>query len=172
VDLGLRPSRRGTGTVSGQHAVRLPGYVALETADDLSFALALLCASRDVLLGAGISAHPGQADHVQGAVGFPVATSVETVSDDLTGGCLDGGDPTQTGEGGLAPQPLRVVFKATTKRVAALSVPMPGKETNSGATCPTSRSRCASNSSISSERVPRNGGPPNAARTWWPWARQ
>ena len=56
---------------------------------------------------------------------------------------------------------------ATIKSVAALSVPMPGKETNSGAACATSRSRCASSSAISS-REPRNGGPPNGARTWWP----
>src|SRR5829696_2810823 len=45
-DLGLvhRHCGRETATVSGQHAVDLPGYVALQTADDLSFALALLCA--------------------------------------------------------------------------------------------------------------------------------
>src|SRR5215203_1130241 len=92
-----------------QHAVDLPGYVALEAADDLSLALALLCAPRDVLLGATLSAHPGQADHVQRAVGLPVATAVETVPYDLAGGGFDGGDPAQTGEGGLASQPLGVV---------------------------------------------------------------
>jgi hypothetical protein len=42
---------------------------------------------------------------------------------------------------------------ATIKRVAALSVPMPAKETNSGAACATSRSRWASRSAISSERA-------------------
>jgi hypothetical protein len=41
---------------------------------------------------------------------------------------------------------------ATIKSVAAFSVPMPGKATNSGAACATSRSRCASSSSISLER--------------------
>ena len=35
---------------------------------------------------------------------------------------------------------------ATTKSVAALSVPMPAKETSSGAPCATSRSRLASSS--------------------------
>ena len=38
---------------------------------------------------------------------------------------------------------------ATINNVAALSVPMPGKETNPGAACATSRSRCASSSTIS-----------------------
>jgi hypothetical protein len=42
---------------------------------------------------------------------------------------------------------------ATIKSVAAFSVPMPDKETNSGATCATSRSRCASSYAISSERA-------------------
>src|SRR5215212_2612173 len=46
---------------------------ALEAADDLSLALALLCAPRDVLLGATISAHPSQTDHVQRTVSVPVA---------------------------------------------------------------------------------------------------
>jgi hypothetical protein len=42
---------------------------------------------------------------------------------------------------------------ATINSVAALSVPMPAKETNSGATYLTSRSSCVSSSEISSERV-------------------
>ena len=107
----------------------------------------------DVLLRATISAHPSQADHVQRTVGLSVATAVETVAYDLAGGGFDGSDPTQTGEGGLAPQSLGIVFKATIKSVAALSVPMPAKETNSGATCATSRSSWASSSAISAERA-------------------
>jgi hypothetical protein len=45
---------------------------------------------------------------------------------------------------------------ATIKRVAALSVPIPGKETSPGApgaACATSRSSCASSSAISAERA-------------------
>ena len=58
---------------------------------------------------------------------------------------------------------------ATIKSVAAVSVPMPAKETNSGAAWATNRSRCASSSAISLSRGPRDGGPPNGARTtWWP----
>ena len=60
---------------------------------------------------------------------------------------------------------------ATTKSVAALSVPMPAKETNCGATCATSGPRCASSSAISAESASCSGGPPNAARSWWPRAR-
>src|SRR5918994_2921209 len=53
------------GTARDQHVVDLPGYVALQAADNLSLALAFRGAPRDVLLRAQISAHPGQADHVQ-----------------------------------------------------------------------------------------------------------
>jgi hypothetical protein len=42
---------------------------------------------------------------------------------------------------------------ATINSVAAWSVPMPGKETNSGATCPTNWSSCASSSAISLQRA-------------------
>jgi hypothetical protein len=73
--------------------------------------------------------------------------------DDLAGGSFDGRDSAEAGEGGLAPQSLGVVFKATISSVAAASVPMPAKETNSGATCPTSLSSCASSSAISAQRV-------------------
>src|SRR5215207_1571662 len=109
VTVVLWPYRRGTGAARDQHAVDLPGDVAFEAADNLSLALALLCAPRDVFLRATISAHPSQTDHVQRTVGLPVATAVETVPDDLAGGSFDGGDPAQAGEGGLAPQPLGVV---------------------------------------------------------------
>src|ERR687890_148455 len=64
-----------------------------------------------VFLSAMISTHPGQADHVQRTVGFPVPTEVETMSDDLAGGGFNGSDPAHTGEGGLAPQPLEVVLQ-------------------------------------------------------------
>jgi hypothetical protein len=90
VGLVFRPGRRGTGAARDEHAVDLPGYVAFEAADDLWLALALLCAPGDVFLRATISAHPGQADHVKRAVGFPVATAVEAMPYDLAGGGLDG----------------------------------------------------------------------------------
>src|SRR5215203_3342607 len=146
----LWPDRRRGGH---QYAIDLPGYIALEAADDLSLALALLCAPPDVLLGATISAHPSQTDHVQRTVGVPVAAAVETMPDNLARGSFDGRDPAQAGEGSLTPQPLGIVFKATISSVAAWSVPMPGKETNSGATCATNWSSCASSSAISLERA-------------------
>jgi hypothetical protein len=46
VDLGLRTCGRGTCAPRDQQAVDLSGYVALEAADDLSLALAFLCAPR------------------------------------------------------------------------------------------------------------------------------
>src|SRR5829696_6321852 len=102
----LWPDRRRGGH---QYAIDLPGYVALEAADNLSLALALLCAPRDVFLRATISSHPSQTDHVQRTVGLPVAAAVETVAYYLSRGGFHGRDSAQTGEGGLAPQPLRIV---------------------------------------------------------------
>ncbi len=107
----------------------------------------------DVFLRALISAHPSQADHIQGTVGLPVATAVETVPEDLAGGGFDGSDPAQTGEGGLGPQPLGVVPGRDQERRGVVGTAMPGKERSSGATCPTSRSSCASSSAISAERA-------------------
>jgi hypothetical protein len=75
------------------------------------------------------------------------------MAEDLASGSFDGRDPAQAGEGSLATQPLGVVFKATISSVAAWSVPMPAKETNSGATCATNWSSCASSSAISLERA-------------------
>ena len=49
-------------------------------------------APRYVLLRALIPAHPGQAGHVQRAVGFSVATAVEAMPHDLPGGGFDGSE--------------------------------------------------------------------------------
>src|SRR5215218_7856477 len=153
VDVGLvSPTcRQGTGAASDQHAVDLPGEVALETADDLSLALAFRGAPRDVLLGATISAHPGHTDHVQRTISLPVGAAVETVAHHLAGGGFDGRDPAHRLAKDASLPNLWGLSPATIKSVAALSVPMPAKETNSGATCATSRPRCASSSAISAE---------------------
>src|SRR5215217_720151 len=153
VDVGLvSPTcRQGTGAASDQHAVDLPGEVALETADDLSLALAFRGAPRDVLLGATISAHPGHTDHVQRTISLPVGAAVETVAHHLAGGGFDGRDPAHRLAKDASLTNLWGLSPATIKSVAALSVPMPAKETNSGATCATSRPRCASSSAISAE---------------------
>src|SRR5215216_2029065 len=92
-----------------QNAVDLPGYVALEAAHDLSLAFALGGAPYDVVLGATISSHPSQTDHVQRSVGVPVATSVEAVTHYLSRGGFYGRHSAKTGEGGLTPQPLGIV---------------------------------------------------------------
>src|ERR687897_2971852 len=102
----LWPDRRRGGH---QYAIDLPGYIALEAADDLWLALAFRRAPRDVLLGATISSHPSQTDHVQRTVSVPVAAAVEPMPDNLARGSFDGRDPAQAGEGSLAPQPLGVV---------------------------------------------------------------
>src|SRR5215204_3447724 len=136
-----------------QHAVDLPGDVALEAADDLSLALALLCAPRDVLLGATISSHTSQTDHVQRSVGVPVAyirlrrwrtTFPEEAST---------GDTPQRLAKEASLLNLSGLSPATISSVAAWSVPIPAKQTSCGATCLTSRSSCASSSAISAERA-------------------
>jgi hypothetical protein len=62
-----------------------------------------------VLLGATISAHPSQTDHVQRTVGLAVPTAVETMPDNLARGSFDGRDTAEAGQGSLATQPLGVV---------------------------------------------------------------
>ena len=57
--------------------------------------------------------------------------------DNLARGSFDGREPAQAGEGSLATQPLGVVYKATISSVAAWSVPMLAKETDSRASCAT-----------------------------------
>src|SRR5215217_7057978 len=151
-----------------QYAVDLPGYIAFEATDNLSSALALRGAPCDVLLRATISSHPSQTDHVQCSVGVPVAAAVEAVPNDLAGGSLDRRDTAEAGEGGLTPQPMGIVFKATISSVAAWSVPMPGRQTNSGATCATNWSSFVRLARRSLSREPPNGELPNAARTWLP----
>ena len=95
-------------------------------------------APRDVLLRTAISAHPGQADHVQCAVCLPVATAA-----------LRRWRTTLPEEASMGETPQRLAKEAsllkrsglsptTTKSVAALSVPMPGKQISSGAACATS----------------------------------
>ena len=145
--------RRGTGVARDQHAVCLPGDVALQAADDLSLALALRGAPRYVFLCSTISPHPSQADHVQRTVGLSVAyirlrRCLTTLPDEASMGAA----PHRLAKEASLPN-LWGLSPATIKSVAALSVPMPAKETNSGAACATSRSRCASSSTISLERA-------------------
>jgi hypothetical protein len=85
--------------------------VALQAADDLSLALGRLrqrCASRRTAACDDLGASPSQTDHVQRtALASRLPThKVETMSHDLAGGGLDGSDPAQSGEGGLASQSL------------------------------------------------------------------
>src|SRR5918994_5059724 len=136
-----------------QHAVNFPGNVALEAADDLSLALAFCGTPCDVLLGATISSHTSQTDHVQRSVGVPVAyirlrrwrtTFPEEAST---------GDTPQTRAKEASLLNLSGLSPATISNVAAWSVPIPAKQTSCGATCLTSRSSCASSSAISAERA-------------------
>src|ERR687897_2787836 len=109
----LWPDRRRGGH---QYAIDLPGYIALEAADDLWLALAFRRAPRDVLLGATISSHPSQTDHVQRTVSVPVAAAVEPMPDNLARGSFYGRHSAEAGEGGLAGQTPWIVPGYTQQR--------------------------------------------------------
>jgi len=66
-------------------------------------------APSDVAAGTLIDPHAHHTDQVQGAVGVPVAASVQAVAHDLAGGGFYGRDAAKAGEGGLAVQALRIV---------------------------------------------------------------
>ena len=106
----------------------------------ISLALTLRGAPRDVFLRATISSHSSQADHVQRTIGLPVATAalrrcLTTLPEEASMGATPhrlAKDASLFNLLGLSP--------ATINSVAALSVPMPAKEINSGAaSCATNR---------------------------------
>src|SRR6266511_2814135 len=80
-----------------EHGEHLPSDVALQTADDLLFGLALLEAPRHVVLGRRVVAQPHHHDPVQRSVGLAVTAAVEAVAGGLAGGRLDRGDTAPTG---------------------------------------------------------------------------
>ena len=98
------------GLLVGQVGVDLAGDVALEAADDLSFAEAFGGAALDVVDGGLVAPHSDQGDDVEGAVGGAVASSAESVS---SGGAAAAGglwrDAADLREGCLAVDPAVVV---------------------------------------------------------------
>ena len=72
-----------------------------------------------------IVSHAYHADQVQGAIGIPVTTSVESVPDDLSRGRFDGRDSAEAGERGLTLQALWVVPGHRQQRRCMGSVPIP-----------------------------------------------
>src|SRR5690349_5850653 len=93
----------------GDESVELTGDVALEAADGFSAGIALGEASGEVGAGRSVPAQAGYHDGVQGAVGTPVTTTVESAAAGLARGSLDRADAAQSGEGCLAVQTLGVV---------------------------------------------------------------
>src|SRR5215207_126139 len=91
------------------YTVDFSGYVTFKAAHDLLLGLALGATTRNIAAGALVYSHAHDAYQVQSAVSVAVTAPVEAVSYDLTRGRLYGRDPAQTGEGGFAPQPLKIV---------------------------------------------------------------
>jgi hypothetical protein len=95
---------------AGQVGVDLAGDVALEAADDLTFAQSFGGASFDVVAGGLVVAHPDDGDDVQRAVRGTVAAAAEPVP--ASGATAAGGlrcDAAALGEGSLAVDPVGVV---------------------------------------------------------------
>jgi len=84
-----------------QRCEDLPDDVALEAADDLGLAQAVLGALDDVGVGAWVITESTQGNGVQGVVGGPVAAAVEPVTVGSAAAGRDGGDPAQVREGGF-----------------------------------------------------------------------
>ena len=78
--VGKRAVERVLTDRDGQDVVDLSGDVALEAADDLGFAQALLSAPFYVGAGARVVAEPAKNDYVEGSVGVAVAAAAEAVS--------------------------------------------------------------------------------------------
>src|ERR1700754_5013540 len=95
---------------SGQVGVDLSSDVALQTADDLSFAQALGGAPLDVVAGRLVMAHPHDGGDVERAVSRPVASPAESVA---AGGSSAARwlwcDAAELGEGGLVADAVGVV---------------------------------------------------------------
>src|SRR6266511_2034460 len=141
-----------------EHGEHLPSDVALQTADDLLFGLALLEAPRHVVLGRRVVAQPHHHDPVQRSVGLAVTAAVEAVAGGLARGRLDRGDTAQHRERRVAAQPVGL-SPAATSSAPALSWPTPNNATSLGAALAVSRS-----SSVVRELI-------SAERAWWRCAR-
>jgi hypothetical protein len=161
----LWPDRRRGGH---QYAIDLPGYIALEAADDLSLALALLCAPRDVLLGATISSHPSQTDHVQRtALASRLPPRLRRCPTTLPVEASMGETPHRLAKDasllnllGLSLRPRSAAWRRG-RCLCLAKRPTPGRLAP-----PIGRVVRLARRSLS--REPRNGEPPNGARTWLP----
>ena len=91
-----------------EEAVEVAGEVALEAAVCFASCFAFLETSFDVGDRGGVCAFACDEDHVQGAVEFAVACSVESVADRLAGGGGDRCCAGEPGEGGFGADPSLV----------------------------------------------------------------
>jgi hypothetical protein len=97
---------RGQGSV--QCPVELACYIALDAPADLVVSFALSAAAGGIGDGAGIAAHAGAGDDVNGPVQCPDAAPVEPVTGDLAAGGLDRTGPGELGEGSFVAAPSGV----------------------------------------------------------------
>ena len=172
MDLGFRPGGRGTGVARDQHAVDLPGHVALEAADDLSLALALRGATRAtyslVRRSRRIRARQIMYSARLASLLPPRLRRCLTILPE---------------EASMGETPHRLAKEASLPNLWGLSLrPRPRASRRCRCRCPPKRptpgrlappaGRGARLGRRSLPRGPRNGGPPNGARTWSPTLRR
>src|SRR5512134_1766803 len=125
----------------------LAGDVTFEDADDLKFGMALGRPLGHVGLGSRIGPEPSDGDDMQGAVGRPIASSVETMTDRLAG---RGGNRTDATQGRKARCNRSALSPAVSRSCAAVRWPIEFLATRSGASSSTMAPIMASRSAISS----------------------
>ena len=118
---GLDRSGTRLGGVSGdqvgeERVVELASYVALEASDDLGLRFAFGGPSLGVGAGALAVAQPAHCDHVQRAVGVPVAAIVEAVAVGASGRDGQRAGAAQRGERRFASQSLDVLASGDQER--------------------------------------------------------
>ena len=91
-----------------QQSVQLAGNSALEAAADLALALALSDPAAGIGPGRPVMDLAQHHDGVQGPIQLPVPAPIQPMTDDLAGGRLDRGRPSQHGEGGLGAESARM----------------------------------------------------------------
>src|SRR5215218_7399381 len=154
------------------YTVDLSGYVTFKAAHDLLLGLALGATTRNIAAGALVDPHAHDADQVQSAVGVAVSyirlrRCLTTLPEDAS-----------TGE-----TPHRLANEASLLNLWGLSLrPRSRASQRRRYRCPVKRptpgrlappaGRGARLARRSLPRGPRNGGPPNGARTWSPTVRR
>jgi hypothetical protein len=115
----------------GEGAVKLACDVSLEAAPNFAIGFPFSAAAGQVFLGAGVCAHAGVDDGVDGLVEGSVCAAVESVAGGLAAGSFDRAGLGECGEGGIVA--AAPGWENETMAWAALMGSIPGWVVSSGA---------------------------------------